>query len=104
MITVERASEDGLSARVWQFRTHSDLLGALYLNLIRYAEGTRKTRRHKLAGEQWESNDERYYNSKLPRPTSIPDDVIAEAMQKMLVKVSIGWTRQESVIATRKVA
>ena len=103
MITVERASEDGLSARVWQFKTSGGYDG-LYLMLVRYMEGTRPTKRHKLQGDQWYSGDERSYCSPLPRPTEIPADVIDDAMRQIEVKVSIGWTRQESVIATRKVA
>jgi len=103
VITVERHADDFMSVRMWEFQTSGGYDG-LYLCLVRYMEGSRPTKRHKLKGEQWYSMDERSYCSKLPRPTSIPADVIDEAMRQIEVKVSIGWTRQESVIATRKVA
>ena len=103
MITVERHAEDFMSVRMWEFEVSGGFSG-LYLRLTRYMEGSRPTKRHKLKGKQWCSSDERHYYSALPRPTEIPADVIDEAMKQIEVKVSIGWTRQESVIATRKVA
>lgn len=103
MIVVERHAEDFKSVRMWEFRASGGYDG-VYLTLTRYMEGTRPTRRHKLKGEMWDSSDERSYHSKLPRPTSIPDDVIAEAMTQLQVKVSIGWTREDCVVAKRKAA
>lgn len=101
-ITIERENGDGLMVRSWDFDVSGGYDG-VYLRLTRYTEGTRPTRRHKIKGQQWYSGDERSYCSALPRPTSIPDDVIAEAMSKIEVKVAIGWTRDKDVIGKRQV-
>jgi hypothetical protein len=94
---VQRQSEDGLSRKAWEFSLHGN-----YLVLKRYAEETRQTRRHGWRGPFWASSDERSYNSKLPRPQSIPEDVYLDALKGYEIQVSVGWCRQESVVATFK--
>jgi hypothetical protein len=100
MITVERES-DGLIRR-WDFSA-SGGHNALRLVLNRYTEGTRASKRHKMRGDYWSAIDERRYYSKLPRPVSIPDDVIDEAMKALEIQICIGWNNAESVIASRRI-
>lgn len=75
-ITVERYSEDGLSAKSWVF-WYYELRHTLYLD--HYYEMSRPTKRHKLSVDE-------NYNRLMARSSSrhldqveIPDDVIEEA-------------------------
>jgi hypothetical protein len=98
-IEVRREAPDGLSATIWEF----DWRGR-YLVLTELMEGSRPSTRHKFKGDKWSSMDERNYYSKLPRPKSIPDDVIAEAMSGLTLDVAIGWSNPDSVVAQRTLA
>jgi hypothetical protein len=61
-----------------------------------FSTQTRATKRHKWTGPFWDSDDERGYHSKLPRPADISPEVLRLAMvlaseQVMASKVFIGW-------------
>lgn len=98
-IVVERLSEDGMSRKAWTFNSFEGHTGP-GLVLIRYSEDTRASKRHKWNGDYWESRDERKYNSRLPRPFRIPEDVLAEAIEtraRMKVGIYIGWYSHDSL-------
>lgn len=103
-IVVQRVSDDGMSRKAWTFRSSEGVIGPALI-LIRYSEDKRPTKRHKWSGLFWDSSDERKYNSKLPRPLLIPDDVIAEALEKraqMHVKIYIGWYNHDALYIKRE--
>jgi hypothetical protein len=85
MITVDRVAADGLSRERWQFRTLAPGYGDSIVSLV--LDSYRIERRDKPAGrfrgapppDRWHSSDERPYTSGLPRPRSIPADVLDEA-------------------------
>ena len=92
-IEVERISDDGLSRNLWRFS-----VGPSMLRLTSYHEQTRATSRHKFIGDKWDCKDERRYNSRLDRPTSIPQDIINDALSQIVWSINIGWTNDESRI------
>lgn len=95
---VREESEDGLSAKIWEFSLPYSSNGIV---LHAYTEGTRDTKRHKFKGRFWHSSDER--TATLPRPTEIPAWVIDEAVAQLSVPVFIGWTNDKSKYAERAV-
>jgi len=97
-LDVEDLSDDGLSRKLWQ----SNLWGA-YLVLTKYAEETRKTKRHGWEGDFWSGSDERRYHSRLDRPTELPVWVYEAALKGVDFKVAIGWSHPDHVVATVRV-
>ena len=97
--TIERlVSEDGMTRKAWEFE-----FGTRGLRLLEYREQTRKTIRHKWKGPIWTWMDERDYQSKLPRPVSIPADVVEEARdeaEKILrqMPIFIGWFSTDHIM------
>lgn len=66
----------------------------LDLALVGYGIERRKTARGRFSGatvqDRWRGMDERPYNGRLPRPTSVPHDVLIEASTPIIVSVYIG--------------
>ena len=94
-----------LARRRWSFSIWGAVYGNGQLVLKEYAEETRETtRKRKWTGLKWDATDERNYNSKLPRPTGVPDWVVREAIRQMPVDVFIGWTNAESKLKTYKIS
>ena len=92
-IEIEHPATDGLSRQLWVFDTRD-----CGIVLWEYSEQTRPSTRHKFIGGRWDRSDERRYHSSLPRPTSIPDWVVAEAarvMREQPISVFIGWPVSE---------
>ncbi len=77
-IEVERASDDGLSRKVWIFTVHT----WPHLCLTEVREQSRATKRHKFIGESWIAYRDR--QSSLKRPMEIPLFVVLEAREKLL--------------------
>ena len=93
-IEIEHPATDGLSRQLWVFDTRD-----CGMVLWEYLEQTRPSTRHKFRGGRWDRSDERRYHSSLPRPTSIPDWVVAEAawvMRERPISVFIGSYDPES--------
>ena len=92
MIDIEEVSADNLKRTLWSFSSH-DSGGTHYLRLTRLAIEARASTRHKFRPDAlWDSMDERYYHSNLPRPASIPQWVAEEALAAMPKPViTIGW-------------
>ena len=76
-IKVERKSDDGLTRKLWCFQFQGKKC-----RLTSYHEQTRSTSRHGWKGPKWDHSDERRYNSQMPRPQTVPLDVIQEALDK----------------------
>lgn len=99
-IEVERIDpEDKFRRKVWFFDYNDYHRG---LRLVRYAEQTRQSNRHKWQGDVWNSYDERPYISKLPRPVEIPGDIIKDAYNQILDviinrPVYIGWFNDKNL-------
>lgn len=90
-INVQRLSGDKLRRQYWRF----DYV-AMCLRLTFYAEQCRETTRHKWTGPFWSYMDERPYHSKLPRPSSIPQWVVDDAIRQIpRPGVFIGWLNDE---------
>ncbi len=96
--SVFRPAVDGLSRERWEFMHNGDYLVLMSYGIERRASA--KGRFSKAtASDRWEARDERAYNSRLPRPTTIPSDVIFEAAARTLT-VSVGWTNEASKYCT----
>lgn len=97
---------------VWKFSFDvPESFGAnasLRLRLHYYGKQARQTPRHKWRGvEFWHCHDERRYYSRLPRPTSVPDDILAEATGKAMAEIAkaskdpiiyVGWWSGEYML------
>lgn len=97
-ILIERFLNDEKTMRhAWTFDVSNGSL-----RLLKYAEYVKEGKR-KWRGPFWSWMDERAYYSQLPRPKSIPDDVLEEARAE-LVKytlkrpVYIGWYNTASIM------
>lgn len=88
MITVERLSDDKLSVERWEF---SPALSGSRIFLYFYGRGTRPSTRHKFQfnpKDRFVRSDQRRYNSGIDRETiTIPDDVKAEAIEKIVANL-----------------
>ena len=100
---IVRQSADGLSRQYWAFSvscTHTD---EVRITLTSYGIERRKTPRGRFASstapDRWSSRDERRYFSGLERPTTIPQDVMAEAIQAVPMAFYIGWPIKEHRLA-----
>lgn len=77
-IEIERAKEDGLTYEFWSFSMHY----FPHVNLVRYGFRERKSKRHKaVVVKKWDTYSER--ESNLPKPESIPNDVIKEVYDRL---------------------
>lgn len=105
MVKIRRPADDGLSCQFWDFTP--SILGVGF-SLVLRAHGIERRGQPKgpwrkaERKERWESMDERAYHSGLSRPTSIPDDVIREAVMMTPVAINVGWTNAESTVAEFK--
>lgn len=101
MIEVHREQPDRLSREVWRFRENGS--HGFFLALDFYGIERRKAVKGRFCGarpgDRWSVSDERHYFSGLPRPASIPDDVMREAVSKTTVRVFVGYTEPDRMKA-----
>jgi hypothetical protein len=102
-ISIYRAAADGLSRQRWDFNIGLVFGGSeASLRLIRYAIERRAQPKRRYSGagpaDRWGSDDERGYTSGLPRPTSVPAEVLAEARATVQFRYFIGWTTPDHEI------
>ncbi|MED5549756.1 MAG: hypothetical protein VX529_10390 [Pseudomonadota bacterium] len=96
-IQIERRSNDGLSRKVWDFRFDGAML-RLVSHGVEHRAKPRGRFKAAKAADRWQYMDERAFSSGLPRPQSIPADVIRDAIRDITIAVHIGWTNAESCI------
>lgn len=90
---VERIAADGLTGTIWRFSlvlTHDDVLE---VRLRYFGQWEKATPRHKRkVVRMWDGWDERSYHSNVKRrelPDLVPEDVRAEALSKVSIKLVI---------------
>lgn len=95
--SIYRPAPDGLSREYWEF-TLTLFAGSMDLTLTHYGVQRRITKRGSFRGaeakERWSRDDERRYTSGLPRPVSVPEDVLAEVLQ-VPVRYYIAFANEE---------
>ena len=100
--TVFRPADDSLSRQRWDFTPTVSPHSGFGLILSRYSIERRKSLRGRFRGadvaDRWQAMDERPYASGLPRPTSIPDDVVSEAWDQIGMTTYIGWRTDEHAL------
>jgi hypothetical protein len=96
-VEIFRRAEDGLSRQKWGFHLRVPHSGdaTVQIALVFYGVERRKTARgvfsKAVVKERWWATDERQYMSGLPRPTEIPDDVLAEAKASLTFEIYFGF-------------
>ncbi len=102
MASVYREAEDRLSRQRWDFTATMASPGGFGLILSRYSIERRKAAKGRWPAadspDRWEAMDERFYNSQLPRPSSISADVLAEAWRSIERTTYIGWRTAEHAL------
>ena len=91
----ENGNPKALRRECWMFGTHDDHTSIVLL-LQSYTVQTRPSTRHSkwIVEARWPKSRE-YRCANLPKPEFIPDDVLAEARQRVIdsIRVQIGWDR-----------
>ena len=93
---IHRLAEDGLSRQFWDFDI-SDATIVLRRHGVERRASLRGRFKAPPPSDRWAAMDERRYNSGLPRPSSIPHDVLTEAAS-FEMDVMIGWRNAESIV------